>query len=759
MLFRCAHHLPHDRGTAVLKICRQFETRKLHIPRLSILDPRGVFVIRPPEGQGDCIYVWQGSLASNETVEKTMAIAKLFIGIYAQAKDLLLVQENEEPDGLFDVLEDHLPFNVASASVIFDDLFLPENKNNNDTSTVMEEVLSASQNSVILSNRTQDNLVGMVDSNARGEISSSSALVGSFPTLNSTTKEESSPVPTGFSLTMPIRSMNQNANSSNIALSTTLPLSSAVDVTTALAMKLDLSGISKVDSNSSSVDDSQMQVDEDHLNDRNLNLSTLPIDQNEMSVEDDNEKDGIKVNFDTPRGDECVDEPVVNNGCRPPSPVEVNVSIRKSTRVPDMFVQGVTAPMHNINDGHELSPVSTPPNKIPRIDLSLGNSLSAARNSNSRGSSSRGSYDQTSSSRSNVITTPSRSKEHSSVNDSRTLSQLSTDVQRDHTTSSSNLAITAMSDHMDTSPPMTPMVSIVPQGVSVTISPSKSNVSTGIAIVGTQISDGSNSNGGMSIVGKSILTPSRPSNSHHSHNTVVPLGLPSGVTDSCSFNGSYPSSPMPSSRVTPSSASSPDPSLAKVLTVAPKTLLPASQANDKPVPVLSLPFSLSARLSTPPLSSNRVHPLPVVTTTSLAPNNSNSNLISSIQHGGSFSNLIHPVEGIGIPSLNVNNNNNTTSTNNLIASGRTNSVPATPPLPLSRSSSQQKGIEKMPSEVGLIRGPTSLEDLKSHVEPTGAPVATEPVSGKPLLFLASKEDIWQWVPLGIYDDDDLLEVG
>jgi hypothetical protein len=43
-------------------MCRNSETRKLIAPSTLMLDPRGVFVIRPPEGVESNIYVWQGIL-------------------------------------------------------------------------------------------------------------------------------------------------------------------------------------------------------------------------------------------------------------------------------------------------------------------------------------------------------------------------------------------------------------------------------------------------------------------------------------------------------------------------------------------------------------------------------------------------------------------------------------------------------------------------------------------------------------------------
>jgi hypothetical protein len=50
VLFRCAAHLiPHDAQTPALKICLNKESRKCIIPRTSVLDPYGVYVLKPPD--------------------------------------------------------------------------------------------------------------------------------------------------------------------------------------------------------------------------------------------------------------------------------------------------------------------------------------------------------------------------------------------------------------------------------------------------------------------------------------------------------------------------------------------------------------------------------------------------------------------------------------------------------------------------------------------------------------------------------------
>jgi hypothetical protein len=100
LLFRTAFHLPHDPLTAVLKLCRNAETRKIIFPATSLLDPRGVFVIRATNhcNNNQTLFLWRGVLASNDTVDKARALSASLLGIVTNTDELLEVQQDSESD-------------------------------------------------------------------------------------------------------------------------------------------------------------------------------------------------------------------------------------------------------------------------------------------------------------------------------------------------------------------------------------------------------------------------------------------------------------------------------------------------------------------------------------------------------------------------------------------------------------------------------------------------------------------------------------
>ena len=148
LMFRCASHLGHDSHTPVLKMLRDPNTRRILTPTTSLLDPRGVFVIRSPEidpvngsGSGSnssseageegktpqtsdlpVIYVWKGNEASEETAEISKRLAGYQRGILSSAEKVILVFEGSEPDDFFKHVEKNGPFD-PSRSRVWDDLF------------------------------------------------------------------------------------------------------------------------------------------------------------------------------------------------------------------------------------------------------------------------------------------------------------------------------------------------------------------------------------------------------------------------------------------------------------------------------------------------------------------------------------------------------------------------------------------------------------------------------------------------------------
>ena len=99
VLLRLAWHLPHDEDTPVLKPLRHADTRKVLEPRLSLLDPHGIFVLR--HGMEGGLYVWTGALAQlhalyADHLEAAIILTNRMIGVSSQSSKVTLVQDGRE---------------------------------------------------------------------------------------------------------------------------------------------------------------------------------------------------------------------------------------------------------------------------------------------------------------------------------------------------------------------------------------------------------------------------------------------------------------------------------------------------------------------------------------------------------------------------------------------------------------------------------------------------------------------------------------
>ncbi len=130
LLLRCAHHLPHDTGTAVLKLCINPDTRKILTPRTSLLDPRGVFVLKVGSNQTNArIYVWQGMNSSANAFTEAVRLAGLMIGVISPASRIIVISQSAETPDFLSVLVDDGAFNPrlrSADAVVYDDLFLAD---------------------------------------------------------------------------------------------------------------------------------------------------------------------------------------------------------------------------------------------------------------------------------------------------------------------------------------------------------------------------------------------------------------------------------------------------------------------------------------------------------------------------------------------------------------------------------------------------------------------------------------------------------
>jgi hypothetical protein len=126
LLFRCAEHAAHDENRPVLKLCRAEDSRQILTPKLSLLDPRGVFVIRASKvtNKSCCqLYIWRGSEASDRVVEIAHKFALLFRGIFVDKDaNINTTSEGCEPDPFWDSVERDISF-VRAGGQSFSDLF------------------------------------------------------------------------------------------------------------------------------------------------------------------------------------------------------------------------------------------------------------------------------------------------------------------------------------------------------------------------------------------------------------------------------------------------------------------------------------------------------------------------------------------------------------------------------------------------------------------------------------------------------------
>lgn len=131
LLFRCAYHLPHDPKTAVLKLLRTTESRKIMAPSTSLLDPKGVFILRTvysnnPSLQHNVedhrIFLWQGAETTDVCANRAEELAKKMHGVLTTTDHVEWIKQGEETyDFLSYMVEDGV-FSAADNS-LFDDFY------------------------------------------------------------------------------------------------------------------------------------------------------------------------------------------------------------------------------------------------------------------------------------------------------------------------------------------------------------------------------------------------------------------------------------------------------------------------------------------------------------------------------------------------------------------------------------------------------------------------------------------------------------
>ena len=121
ILFRCAYHLPHDPATPVLKLCRNNESRKVLTPRMSLLDPRGVFLIRAlrdastvanESQQAHYLFMWCGREATPTTISIAEKLGHSMFGVLTRSDVVTKVVQGEETQEFFEFVSNDGPFSA-----------------------------------------------------------------------------------------------------------------------------------------------------------------------------------------------------------------------------------------------------------------------------------------------------------------------------------------------------------------------------------------------------------------------------------------------------------------------------------------------------------------------------------------------------------------------------------------------------------------------------------------------------------------------
>lgn len=114
LIFRCAYHAAYDIDSAVLKLCRNNQSRRILVPSTSLLYPNGVFVIRAVRVVGSNkaheLFVWRGKSAPTAAVDHAVRLARFMIDVLSQATEVKIVQQGEESPEFLSYIVDDGPF-------------------------------------------------------------------------------------------------------------------------------------------------------------------------------------------------------------------------------------------------------------------------------------------------------------------------------------------------------------------------------------------------------------------------------------------------------------------------------------------------------------------------------------------------------------------------------------------------------------------------------------------------------------------------
>ena len=158
-MFRCAEHSIHDPKCPVLKLCRDRDNREILNPKQSLLDPGGVFLLRPdiqldsnqetiPSGSNHSLYIWFGSKATERVVEIAKGLSQNFLAVLVpEEATIQIISEGNEPEEFWGFVLKDFSFS-SSESVSFNDLYKESSfsmNNESELSNVNEMETDASK--------------------------------------------------------------------------------------------------------------------------------------------------------------------------------------------------------------------------------------------------------------------------------------------------------------------------------------------------------------------------------------------------------------------------------------------------------------------------------------------------------------------------------------------------------------------------------------------------------------------------------------
>ena len=124
LLFRCSYHAAYDHNTPVLKLCRNLNSRRILVPSTSLLNPKGIYILRAVKGNKHHLYLWRGRLTKDSTVEKSIKLATMMVRVFSNASSITKIIEGEETDEFLSFLLKDGPFKVPDDnSASYDDFY------------------------------------------------------------------------------------------------------------------------------------------------------------------------------------------------------------------------------------------------------------------------------------------------------------------------------------------------------------------------------------------------------------------------------------------------------------------------------------------------------------------------------------------------------------------------------------------------------------------------------------------------------------